>query len=82
MEELMAAIHRRYGNKTLIHFEDMTIDNVDKMLSMYRSDFPCFRWAAYMCVRGGRGGMGEEGRKGGMKGIISTCVSPPRDHSK
>ncbi|KAG1681632.1 hypothetical protein FOA52_014141 [Chlamydomonas sp. UWO 241] len=42
LDELMVAIKRRYGNKTLIHFEDMSMENSEKMLSMYRPEFPCF----------------------------------------
>jgi hypothetical protein len=32
----------RYGNTTLVHFEDLTYENASKVLNMYRTDLPCF----------------------------------------
>lgn len=42
MDEFLTAVRRRYGNTTLIHFEDMAHDNGAKLLNMYRTDFPCY----------------------------------------
>jgi hypothetical protein len=33
---------RRYGNTTLVHFEDLTYENASKVLNMYRTELPCF----------------------------------------
>lgn len=41
-DELLSAVRRRYGNTTLLQFEDLAYDNASKLLNMYRSDFPCF----------------------------------------
>lgn len=42
LDEFLTAVRRRYGNTTLIHFEDMGHDNGAKLLNMYRTDFPCY----------------------------------------
>ena len=42
LDEFLSAVRRRYGNTTLIHFEDMRHDNAAKLLNMYRTDFPCY----------------------------------------
>jgi malic enzyme len=42
LDEFLTAVRRRYGNTTLIHFNDMAYDNAAKLLNMYRTDFPCF----------------------------------------
>ncbi|KAL6760237.1 hypothetical protein V8C86DRAFT_2559441 [Haematococcus lacustris] len=42
LDEFLVAIKRRYGNTTLLQFEDMTFDNATKLLNMYRTEFPCF----------------------------------------
>ncbi|KAF6265971.1 hypothetical protein COO60DRAFT_1477166 [Scenedesmus sp. NREL 46B-D3] len=42
LDEFLTAVKRRYGNTTLIHFNDMAYDNAAKLLNMYRTDFPCF----------------------------------------
>lgn len=42
LDEFLSAVRRRYGNTTLIHFEDMGHDNGAKLLNMYRTDFPCY----------------------------------------
>lgn len=42
MDEFLSAVRRRYGNTTLIHFEDLVYDNAYKLLNMYRTEFPCF----------------------------------------
>jgi hypothetical protein len=36
LDEFLSAVRRRYGNTTLLQFEDMTFDNATKLLSMYR----------------------------------------------
>jgi len=42
LDEFLTAVRRRYGNTTIIQFEDMTYDNASKLLNMYRTEFPCF----------------------------------------
>ncbi len=42
LDEFLTAVRRRYGNTTLLHFEDMAFDTSSKLLSMYRTAFPCF----------------------------------------
>ncbi|GBF99300.1 NADP-dependent malic enzyme [Raphidocelis subcapitata] len=42
MDEFLTAVRRRYGNTTLIHFEDLGHENGAKLLNMYRTDFPCY----------------------------------------
>ncbi|KAG1681547.1 hypothetical protein FOA52_014054 [Chlamydomonas sp. UWO 241] len=42
MDEFMRAVKERYGNTTLIHFDNMVYENATQLLSMYRSEFPCF----------------------------------------
>lgn len=42
LDEFLTAVRRRYGNPTLIHFEDLIHENASKLLNMYRSEFPCF----------------------------------------
>ncbi len=42
LDEFLTAVRRRYGNTTLLHFEDMAFETSSKLLSMYRSDMPCF----------------------------------------
>lgn len=41
LDELLSAVKRRYGNSTLLHLEDMTSETSNRLLGMYRSDFPC-----------------------------------------
>jgi malate dehydrogenase (oxaloacetate-decarboxylating)(NADP+) len=36
LDEFLTAVKRRYGNTTLLQFEDMTYDNASKLLNMYR----------------------------------------------
>ncbi len=42
LDEFITAVKRRYGNTTIIHFEDMSYDNGNKLLNMYRGEFPCY----------------------------------------
>lgn len=42
LDEFLTAVRRRYGNTTLIHFEDMVYENASKLLNMYGTEFPCF----------------------------------------
>lgn len=37
MDEFLTAVKRRFGNTTLVQFEDMAYDNTSKLLNMYRS---------------------------------------------
>ena len=48
LDEFLSAVRRRYGNTTLLQFEDMTYDNASKLLNMYR--WGCVR-AVCVCVR-------------------------------
>jgi len=42
LDEFLTAVKRRYGNTTLLQFEDMVFENASKLLNMYRTEFPCF----------------------------------------
>lgn len=37
MDEFLTAVKRRFGNTTLVQFEDMAYDNTSKLLNMYRT---------------------------------------------
>lgn len=53
LDEFLTAVRRRYGNTTLIHFEDMHYDNGSKLLNMYRADFPCYNDELQVCSGAG-----------------------------
>lgn len=42
LDEVFAAVQRRFGNTVLIHLEDMQYENMSKTMAQYSGSFPIF----------------------------------------
>eukprot|EP00884_Botryococcus_braunii_P023449 jgi/Botrbrau1/9789/Bobra.85_1s0033.1 len=42
IDEFLWAVRQRFGNSVVIHFEDMTYQNLARLTNAYRGTFPCF----------------------------------------